>query len=44
MHDSNRVISEKKDWLSQEGEVVGHPTMVVSEIVPDDVRGDSEHE
>lgn len=44
MDDSNGVRSELKDRCAQEVNMMSHPAMVVSEIIPDDVSCDSDGE
>ena len=41
MDDSNGVCSEQEHWGTQKVKMVSHPTVVVGEVVPDDVSGDS---
>jgi len=41
MDDSDCVCSEQEHWGTQEVKMVSHPAMVVGEVVPDDVRCDS---
>ena len=44
MDDSNRMRSDGKERGSQEGDVMGHPALIMGEVVPNDVCGDSEDE
>jgi hypothetical protein len=44
MDDSDGVCSEQEHWGTQKVKMVSHPTVVVGEVVPDDVSGDSNGE
>ena len=42
MDDSDGVIVDHEKGYPEEGDVMGHPAMIMGEIVPDDVSCDSE--
>jgi hypothetical protein len=44
MDDPDGVVADHEKGYPQESDVMGHPAMIVGEIVPDDVSRDPENE